>query len=265
MRANNVRELWKAGKPVVNGWLGIPSSVSAEIMTHAGWDSVTIDCQHGLVDYTSAVPMLQAISTLDVTPMARVHWNDAGPIMKLLDAGSYGIICPMVNSRAEAEAFVGACKYAPLGYRSVGPTRAAIYGGPDYLAKANDTVLAIAMIETVDAIASLDAILSTPGLDGIYVGPTDLGLSMGHAPKMDTDVPEVVEMIGQIADKARKHGVAAGIHTGSPEYARKMIARGYSLVTIGGDTRLLATAAKAAVDATKDQDGGGRPGSGSPY
>ena len=99
MRENKVRTIWKSGNAVANGWLGIPSSVSAEIMAHAGFDSITIDLQHGLVDYSSALPMLQAISQTPVMPMARVPWNEPGIIMKLLDAGAYGIICPMINNR----------------------------------------------------------------------------------------------------------------------------------------------------------------------
>src|SRR2546430_741853 len=131
MRENRVRSIWQAGGHVVNGWLAIPSSVSAEAMAHAGWDSLTIDLQHRLVGYTSAVPMLQAISTTNVTPLARVPWNEPGIIGKLLDAGCMGIVCPMINSRQECEAFVGACRYPPMGYRSHGPTRATIYAGSD--------------------------------------------------------------------------------------------------------------------------------------
>ena len=104
----------KAGKPVINGWLQIPSTVSAEVMAHQGWDSLTIDMQHGLVDYTNALPMLQTISTTDVTPLARVNWNEPGQIMKILDAGCYGIICPMVSNKEEAERFVQACMYLPM-------------------------------------------------------------------------------------------------------------------------------------------------------
>ena len=99
MRKNKIKQMMKDGKPVVNGWLSIPSTVSAEAMAHQGWDSLTIDLQHGLVDYTNALPMLQAISTTNVTPLTRVNWNEPGQIMKLLDAGSYGVICPMVSNK----------------------------------------------------------------------------------------------------------------------------------------------------------------------
>ena len=133
MRTNKLKTLWQEGKTVVNAWVTIPSAWSAEVMAHAGFDSLTIDMQHGLADYATALAMLQAVSTTDVVPLARVPWNDPAIIMRLLDAGAYGIICPMVNTRAEAEAFVGACRYAPRGYRSYGPTRAVVYAGADYL------------------------------------------------------------------------------------------------------------------------------------
>ena len=126
MRKNKVKELMKAGKPVVNGWLSAPSSVTAEVMAQQGFDSLTIDLQHGLTDYSSALLMLQAISSTDVTPLVRVNWNEPGQIMKILDAGSYGVICPMVSNKKEAEKFVQACMYPPNGYRSFGPIRGLI-------------------------------------------------------------------------------------------------------------------------------------------
>ena len=117
---NRLRDTWNAGKPALNGWLGIPSTFSAEIMSKQDFDSITIDLQHGLTDYSIAVPMMQAMSAGDATMLCRVPWLEAGIIMKLLDAGALGIICPMINTRAEAEAFVGATRYAPDGYRSSG-------------------------------------------------------------------------------------------------------------------------------------------------
>ena len=118
MRKNKIKQMMKEGKPVINGWCAIPSTASVEAMAHQGWDSLTIDMQHGLVDYSNALPMLQTISTTDVTPLARVNWNEPGQIMKILDAGCYGIVCPMVSNKKEAENFVQACMYPPDGYRS---------------------------------------------------------------------------------------------------------------------------------------------------
>lgn len=259
MRANEVKRRWQAGEAIVNGWLAIPNSFSAELMAHAGWDAITIDMQHGIVDYQAMVTMLQAISTTATPPLVRVPWVEPGIIMKSLDAGAMGVICPMINNRDDAEKFIGACKYSPQGYRSTGPTRAAVYAGADYIANANGEILAIAMIETVEAIENLDAILSTPNLDGIYIGPNDLALSMGETPSIDPTNERVVAQIGEIIDAANAKGVPAGIHCGAPEYAAKMIKRGAKLVTIASDGRLLAAAASAAVKACKGDAGPAEP------
>lgn len=251
MRENNVKKIAAAGGKIVNGWLGIPSSVSAEFMAHQGWDSLCIDMQHGLIDYQEAVGMLQAISTTNVTPIVRVPWNEPDMIMKALDAGAYGIICPMINTREQCEAFVGACRYAPVGYRSWGPTRGMIYGGADYAKESNSTMLAIAMIETQEGLDNVDAIMSVKGLDGVYVGPSDLGISLGFPPGFDPVEPKLLAAFDKIADAAKRHKIIAGIHCGSSAYALKMIERGYNFVTILGDIRLMAWAAKNAVTAVK--------------
>lgn len=247
MRENRIRTIWSQGGAVINGWLAIPSGFSAETMAHQGWDSLTIDLQHGLIDYQAAVTMLQAISTTDVMPLARVPWLEPGIIMKMLDAGCYGIICPMINTRADAETLVEACRYAPQGRRSFGPARALLYAGADYPKHANDTVLAIAMIETEQALGNLDDIMTTPGLDGIYIGPSDLGLSLGCAPTLDPTDARVNEAIEAILAAAQKHGVIPGIHCGSTARAIQTIKLGFRLVTILSDARLLAVAAKQAV------------------
>jgi 4-hydroxy-2-oxoheptanedioate aldolase len=242
MRESNVKRIWAEGGAVLNGWCSLPSGFAAELMAHLGWDSLVIDTQHGLIGYESMVSMLQGISTTNVTPMVRVSWNDPAAIMKALDAGAYGIICPMINSRAECEAFVGACRYAPRGYRSSGPIRATLYGGADYHAKADDVVVAMAMIETIQALENLDAILSTPGLDGIYVGPSDLSITMGHSPGLDRNEEDVLAAYKKILAACKRHGVFPGIHTGSTAYAKRMIEMGFQFVTLLGDARLLSMA-----------------------
>ena len=244
MRENTLRRLWGEGKAAVNGWCAIPSSFSAETMAHQGWDTVTVDMQHGVVDYQVAVTMLQGISTTPTIPVVRVPWLEPGILGKVLDAGAYGVICPMINNRTEAERLVAACRYPPKGSRSFGPIRALLYAGADYAKHANDTVVVFAMIETRDALNNLDEILSVPGLDAIYIGPADLSNALGCTPKFDQDEKPVVEAIDLIVSKAKKHGVVAGIHNGTPEYAQKMIEKGFQFVTIASDARLMA--AKAA-------------------
>ena len=260
MRENTIRKIWSEGQTVINGWLATPCAAAAEGMAQQGWDSITLDLQHGLIDYQSAIHLLRAISTTPVIPLARAPWNEPGIIMKLLDAGAYGIICPMVDTGEQAKAFVGACRYEPDGYRSVGPLRAAIYAGADYVQHANHTVLAIAMIETKRALANMDAILGTPGLDGIYVGPSDLSVSHGCAAGYDPQFPEVLDAIEQIAEAAARHGIPAGIHVGSVAYGLRMKDLGYRFITILSEYRLMTWAAGNAVTAIRK----GEPSSSAP-
>ena len=252
MKKNKLKQIFKEKKFVVNGWLQIPSSFSAEVMAHQGWDSLTIDMQHGVIDYPNALQMLQAISTTDVVPMARVNWNEPGQIMKILDAGAYGVICPMVSNREQAEKFVQACLYPPKGYRSFGPIRGLIYGGSDYADHANDEILKLAMIETSEALQKLDEIMSTPGLDGIYIGPADLSLAIGQKPAFDNlEGSAAYEQIINILKHAKKNNLVAGIHNATPEYAKKMTDLGFQLVTIGSDQRYMSAGAKSAVSKLK--------------
>jgi len=253
MRANRMREIWRSKTAVINGWCSLPDSFSAEIMAHMGWDSIVVDMQHGLIDYQVMVSMLQAISTTAVTPLVRVPWNDPASVMKALDAGAYGIICPMINSRAECEVFVGACRYAPRGCRSSGPVRAALYGGPDYHAKADDEIVTLAMIETRQAMDNLDAIAATPELDALYVGPSDLSISLGHGPGQDRTEDYMMAALRQILDAAKKHSIKACMHTGSTDYAKKMIAMGFDFVTVMNDMRLLTAAGQQAVKQMRER------------
>lgn len=240
MRPNRLREIWARGGAVANGWLAIPNSFSAETMAHQGWDSLTVDLQHGVVDYQAMVTMLQAISTTDTVPVVRVPWLEPGILMKALDAGAYAVICPMVNSRADAEKLVAYTHYAPRGTRSFGPVRALLYGGADYPKHANDTIVTFAMIETAQALDNLEEIMSTPGLDAIYIGPSDLSLALGCNPTFDDLDPKAAQAVEHILARAKAHGLVAGIHNGSPEAAARRIAMGFQFVTISSDARLIA-------------------------
>ena len=252
MRINKLKQMFKKGEPIINGWLQIPSAFSAEVMAHQGWDSCTIDMQHGVIDYPNALNMLQAISSTETVPLARVNWNEPGQIMKILDAGCYGIICPMVSNRKEAENFVKACLYPSKGYRSFGPIRGLLYGGSDYAKNADQEILKLAMIETKESLDKLDEILDTPNLDGIYIGPADLSLAVGEEPGFDR--PENTKAfyeINRILEAAKKRNLIAGIHNGSVEYAQKMIAKGFNLVTVGADQRFMSSGAKTAIEKIK--------------
>ncbi|MGB1285836.1 MAG: HpcH/HpaI aldolase family protein [Aggregatilineales bacterium] len=252
MRENKLKAIWARDEAAVNGWLHIPSSWSAEVMAHAGWDSITVDMQHGFHNMESVLQMLQAISTTDTVPMVRVNWNEPGIIMRVLDAGAYGIICPMINTREECEAFVQACRYPPQGIRSLGPTRARVYAGMDYAEHANDTVVTMAMVETQTAMDNLEAIASVPGLDGIFVGTGDLRLTMtggigfGQDDTVDAALDTILEM-------CKKHNLIAGVFTAAPEKAREMIEKGYQFVTVKTDSMLLGEYAAQMIQQTRPQ------------
>lgn len=245
MRPNTLRTLWQQDRAVVNGWLAIPHAFAAETMAHQGWDSLTIDLQHGVIDYAQMLGMLQAISTTPTVPVVRVPWLEPGIIMKSLDAGAYGIICPMVNTREECQRLLSYTRYAPKGTRSFGPIRALLYGGADYPAHANDTIVTFAMIETAQALDNLDAILSVEGLDAIYIGPSDLSLALGCRPVFDDVDPKAQQAIDHILERAKAHGVKAGIHNGLPRVAKDRIAKGFRFVTVSSDARLLASGSQA--------------------
>jgi 4-hydroxy-2-oxoheptanedioate aldolase len=251
MRPNRLRQLWAEDKAAINGWLAVPNSFSAEVMAHAGWDTLTIDLQHGVIGYDALLPMLQAISTTPTVPIVRVPWLDPAMLMKSLDAGAYGVICPMINTRDDAAKLVAYTHYAPQGGRSFGPVRAMIYGGPDYPQHANSTIVTFAMIETAQALDNLDAILSVEGLDAVYVGPSDLSLSLGCKPVFDDLEPKAQQAIEHIVARATAHGVKAGIHNGRADVARARIAMGYRFVTIGSDARILAAGSQQILEAAR--------------
>jgi len=246
MRPNRLREMWKNDTPAFVGWCNMPGAFSAELMAQQGFDAITVDMQHGLMGYDVAVSMLQAISTTDAVPIVRASWNDPVSIMRALDAGAYGIICPMVNNREECERFVGTCKYPPEGFRSAGPVRAVVYGGKEYVQYANTTILTMAMIETAEAYSKLDEILSVPGLDAIYVGPNDLSISMGGEQRMDYTNYQV-EWLETILAACKRHNIIPGIHTGSPEYSERAAQMGFRFIAVQSDVAFLTSMASQAL------------------
>ncbi|KAA2212174.1 HpcH/HpaI aldolase family protein [Teichococcus oryzae] len=249
-----IRRRRSEGRAVLNGWLSIPSGVTAEVMAHAGWDTLTIDLQHGLIDLQCAIQMLQAIGTDKTLPLARPAWNEPGQIMKLLDAGAMGIICPMVNTAEEARRLVAACRYAPLGERSFGPVRASLVHGPGYWASANETILVLAMIETRRALDNLDEILAVEGLDGIYVGPADLGLSLFGDPDSESEDERAIAAIAGVRQKAQAAGKIAALHNLTPDHARRMAGQGWDFVTCGSDMRTLIQGAAENIRRFRAQD-----------
>ena len=234
-----------AGRKAVNGWCALPSPITAEIMGRQGFDLMTVDLQHGLIDYQMALTMCQVLQGLPAPVMVRVPWNEPGILMKCLDAGFQGVICPMVNTVDDAKRLVQATRYAPMGGRSFGPTRANLVHGAGYVKTANTSVLVFAMIETREALANLDDILKVDGIDGVYVGPSDLGLSMGYEPTLDPTAADVLEAISTIAARTKAAAKIAGIHTGSAEMVRRVFAQGFDFASLLTDARMFTTAVAA--------------------
>ncbi|MGC4252110.1 MAG: aldolase/citrate lyase family protein [Sphingobium sp.] len=251
MRRNSVRACKAAGKPIVNAWLSIGSPYAAEAIAHQGFDSATVDCQHGMIGFDMAVTMLQALSATPAIPMVRPSGLHPTEIMRFLDAGSYGIICPMISTAEDAANLVRACRYPPFGERSYGPARGMLYGGADYLDGANAEILVLAMIETREGLANVDAILSVEGLDGIYVGPNDLALALGRRPVNEPDDPLVADAIEHIRARTEAHGLISGIFCSHGPAAAMRAAQGFDLVTPGNDAALLRATMAQAVEAAR--------------
>jgi 4-hydroxy-2-oxoheptanedioate aldolase len=245
----SLRERWQSGEATFGAWCTIPSTWTAEIAARSGHDWVVIDTQHGLIGYDVMLPMLQAISAGGVPSFVRVPWNEPGAIMKALDAGAGGVIVPMVNSVKDAEAVVGACRYPPKGFRSMGPLRARVVDG-DWR-----NPICVVMVETVQAVGLVDEILSVTGVDAVFVGPNDLAVSAGVDSSYEGRDPGHRKMIERVADSARDHGVTAGIMCGSPEVAKQWQEVGYQMLALDSDTRLLATASEQIAERAKKLTG----------
>ncbi|SIT49306.1 HpcH/HpaI aldolase/citrate lyase family protein [Paraburkholderia piptadeniae] len=249
--ASVLKEHWARGEPVFGGWAALPCAFGAELMCVPGVDYVCIDQQHGLVEYADMVAMLRAIEGRGVVPVTRVPANVPWIIGKALDAGAQGVVVPMVNNGEEAAAAVAACRYAPKGIRSFGPVRASMVMDTRDISVVGDGVLCFVMVETREAVERIDEIASTPGLDGIYVGPADLALGLGLPPNLDKEEPEHVAAVEKILKACQRHGVVAGIQCGSGKSARKYAERGFGFVTFAKDSNLIPSAMDREVAAAR--------------
>lgn len=250
MRKNELRSKAQRGEVAINAWASMGSGYMAEILGHAGFDSVTVDLQHGAFGFDTAVQLLQAISSTPAVPLARSSDSSLAQINKLLDAGAYGIICPLIESVDQAAAFARSCRYPPRGIRSFGPARGLTYGGNDYPSYADEEILTLAMIETVPALEAVESILEIEELDGIYFGPSDLGLAMGIGPNAWPS-KAMSDAISHALQAAKSRGKYSGIFAGTPEMARSMATQGFDLVTPGNDTHLLKSAASQRIDVVR--------------
>jgi 4-hydroxy-2-oxoheptanedioate aldolase len=250
VKTNHVRQKLKRGEPSIGTWLILPDPFSARLMARTGFDWLTIEMEHTPVNFETAAQSFGFIADSGCAPLVRVAWNTGENIKRVLDTGAWGIVAPMVNSRAEAEAAVRAARYQPLGERSIGGQFHALNFGTtpaEYYARANEEILVVVMIEHRLAIERLEDILSVPGIDVAYIGPNDLHNSMGRPPAFESDHPEFVAALEKLLVVARQHGVAPGIHVLDAEAAQRRVKQGFQFIAVASEAGLmLAKAAEVA-------------------
>lgn len=259
MTPDDIRARWAAGEVTLGMWSALADPFAAELAALSGLDYICLDQQHGLIDYRDLVAILPSIERHGVLPITRVPANDTAAIGRSLDAGAMGVVVPMVNTAEQAAAAVAACRYAPDGLRSFGPIRAAVAAGTTDPRKLG-AALCIVMVETEEGIANLPEIVATPGLDAIYVGPADLGLSLGTKPTLEPTDPRHVAAIAQIRDACVKGGIAAGIQCSDGTSARRRIEEGFQMVTFAKDSALLQAAVRRELQIARGEDAAGGVG-----
>jgi 4-hydroxy-2-oxoheptanedioate aldolase len=237
---DDLRDVMSRGRTVVNGWLSVDSPYLAEVMSYSGFDCLTVDVQHGMFDLGGAIGLLQGVALGPAVAMARTSRLDGSVIGKLLDAGAQGIICPTVDTAAEAAEFVALCRYPPEGLRSFGPARANLRADPDYLATARP--MTWAMIESAPAMDNLESIVAVEGLDAVYVGPNDLALALDAAAGTTEPPAVVIEAMQRIVAAAHGAGLYAGSFCSNGTVARHMVELGFDMVTPGNDASILRAA-----------------------
>lgn len=248
MRPNRVKQAWRDGTTVRAMWSVGGDPVLAEVLATSGVDALVLDMQHGVgIGPERAVAVLQAINTTATVPFVRVPWNDPVHIQYVLDAGAYGLIVPLVNTPEEAARAAGACRYPPLGYRSAGPNRVTLGDNADYMEHANEEIACLVMIEHIDAVNDLEAIAQVPGLDGFFIGPGDLAISLGLPLATAAADPAHIAACSRVRDVALAHGLVAGIACTGPEDARQRVQDGFTFCPFGSDWGFVIAGAKAAL------------------
>ena len=251
MRPNRVMTRWNEQKPASCLWIDVGWPLSAEALGLLAFDAFVLDLQHSLIDRSLVVPMLQALSVGGGAPFVRVSRNDAAEIGFVLDAGAYGVVCPQIETADDCARFVSACRYAPKGSRSWGPTRGLLYGGPDYFAEYERSILKIAIIETVKGVENMEAIAGVEGLDMLYVGPNDLTIDYGGKPTYIAEDPRVTGAMARSIEVAASHGIRSGTYAGNAEVARAAFAKGYDLISVGYAGKTMIKACQQLLDAAK--------------
>jgi 4-hydroxy-2-oxoheptanedioate aldolase len=252
MRTNTVKQLLRAGKPVVGTWLSLGSITAARFLARSGFDYLTVDVEHSLVNVETTTHMMAAIADAGCVPLARVPSNRHDHIKRVLDNGGYGIVVPMVTTREEAAAAVSACLYPPRGTRSVGGGVHALNFAAtpaEYYARADDELLIVLQCEHIDAVRNFDHVYSVPGVDAVFVGPNDLAASMRDATGKPPSPEVFKQALADILAGCRRLKVPAGIHTFSIEEARMRIEEGWQFIAINSELKFMTEAAKSVISA----------------
>jgi 4-hydroxy-2-oxoheptanedioate aldolase len=249
----NFQELWDSDVPLWGGWCSIPSSYTAELIGRAGYDWVGIDYQHGAMSQAGLDHMIQALAITRTPTFVRVPTASISEISKALDAGALGVIVPMVNTQEEAALSVAACRYSPLGIRSwAGPSVRAAIADPGYTPEtANGLVKCVVMIETVEACERIEEILEVEGIDGVFIGPSDLSHSGGYFPSLDERNDTHVGRIKRVLAATLERGIVPGIFSGSPEVSKDWARVGFRMMALADDTYMLRSAASKIVEAVR--------------
>jgi 4-hydroxy-2-oxoheptanedioate aldolase len=248
MRANPVKRALKAGEPSVGTWLSLGSITASRFLARAGWTWLTVDIEHSLVDWETATHIFASVADAGCTALARVPANRHDHIKRVLDNGAHGIVVPMVNTRAEAEAAVSAALYPPFGNRSVGGSVHGLNFGcssAEYFEKANDELLIVLQCEHITAVENFESVFSVPGIDAVFVGPNDLAQSMRSKDNKPPSGEAMNQALKHVLTTCKKLKVPAGLHCYSAEEARMRIEEGWQFLAIGSELRLMLSASTA--------------------
>lgn len=250
MRVNRVKAALRAGQAQIGTWMSLGSPLAARFLARGGWHWLTLDMEHGPMDWEVAASVFGAVADAGGVPLIRVPAIDHQHAKRALDQGAYGIVFPMCNSAEQARLAVAACRYPPAGNRSVGGSLHALNFDTDpatYYRRANDEILVVVQIEHVDGLARCEEILAVPGIDAVFIGPNDLLASMGKTPQMETDDPEFVEALRRIHTTAQRLGVAPGLHVADAAAAKRRVAQGWRFIAISSELGLMQQASSDAV------------------
>lgn len=255
-RPNRAKKLLQQGKPTLGSWLCVSSCISAEAMSYVGFDWLVVDMEHSPHSFETVENMIRTLERTDVTPMARVAWNDPVLMKKVLDRGAMGVVVPWVNSREEAMAAVRGCMYPPKGLRGIGGGRTTRFDLDDgqYMREANDNILVVVQIETETAINRLDEILSVEGVGAAFIGPADLSASLGIFGQLDN--PKFEDAAMKVLEAGRRHNVPVGMHLSSPSMVGRRINQGFRFMALADDIEHMINGAKQAFSEVERISGG---------